>query len=133
MALTDITIMKDATGVTIVGGTALNFKEVGADIKNGILVADVTAADFSTRGTVTFRNREATMQSNGYYNKAKRSAVVSIPFTRADGSIAPNLVRVEMEYDPNTTQVMKDELKRRGIQAVTDSETQNFWDFGALG
>jgi hypothetical protein len=132
MSLTDLTLKQDATDVTIVGGTDLNLKEVGTDIKSGILVSEVGNADFSARTSVTFRNRQATLQSDGQYNKAKRTATLVIPFERADGVIVPNLCRIELEFDPNTLQADKDELKRVAVQLLTDAETQDFLDHGSL-
>jgi hypothetical protein len=133
MPISGMTILDGSTAQAApTGGSSVTLTEDGVTIANGKHVADASNADFLTRLNATFRNRQPALQSDGSWSKCKRSAMIVQPKERADGTYAFNLIRIEEEYDPETTTAEELSLRLYGSQLLTDSDTSSFWTSGSL-
>lgn len=114
------------------GGASVTLTEDGTTVPNGKHVADVGNANFLTRLNATFRNRQPTLQSDGSWSKCKRSAMIVQPKSTSEGKYVFNLVRVEIEYHPETTLAEILALRYNGSQLLTDSSFDDFIVAGSL-
>jgi hypothetical protein len=127
-----ITINKAATSMTVTGGTAQAFEKGPADVKNGANYIDTGETDFTIQSNLTCRSRSHQVQSDGTYSKAKRFLTAVKPKKRADGTVAFNLVRIEIEFDPETTAAERLDLELSAAQLLTDSELASFRAYGTI-
>lgn len=132
MGFQALSLMKNATGATITGGTAMALSSDGQEVKNGVHVADMGDDNFITRANVTFKTRNPARQSDGSYSKAKRFVTVVVPKQLTSGDIAFNLVRIEMEVHPETSASEQTNLQMLGAQVFTDSDLTAFLRNGSL-
>lgn len=106
------------------GGTDQVFTRTNATVTNGNEYSDVSEANFFSREKVIIVTRQPQLQSDGTWSKQKISARYTVPKTRADGTIAYNVGRSEVEYDPETTPAEVDALReyvaQMAISAVLD-------------
>lgn len=113
------------------GGFPMTLTEDGVKVPNGKHVADAST-NFLTRSNATFRNRPPVLQSDGSWSKCKRSMLFVVPMILADGSTCFNLVRIELEYHPETSNSEIDSLRYNGSQLLTDSDLDDFIMSGSL-
>lgn len=132
MSVDNCTFKKDATGVSITGGTDIIFTQIGSDIANGIVVVNAAQADFRIRESITFRNRNPTKDRNGSWSKAKRSSLILCPMLLASGDIAYNLGRVDFEIHPEATSAHIANLRYLTSQLTSSAEVTNFLTAGSL-
>lgn len=133
MSIQDMSIQQNATGVTILGGTAIALSSDGVEVKNGIHMADMSQADFTIRTNVTFRTRNPVRQPNGSYSKAKRFITVVVPKdVDGAGDISYNLVRIEVETHPKSTVAELTNLHLLGAQMLSDADVTSFLVNGSL-
>lgn len=126
-----ITLLNGGTTTTS-GGTAQVFEVSGETITDGRVLVDVGEADFFARNKLNITSRSPSQQSDGTWSKSKRTVVLVIPFTRADGSTVYNTTRVEVSFDPETTSAELADLRERGAQLLKDSEFDTFYSVGQL-
>lgn len=132
MSISALSLMKNSTGATITGGTAMALSSDGVDIKNGVHVADMSEEDFTLRTNVTLKTRNPVKQPDGSYSKGKRWMTVVVPSQLADGSIVFDLIRIEIEAHPKTTGANLTNLHMLGAQLLTDSDLASFRSNGSL-
>lgn len=130
MPINGLSIQKDATGGTTTGGTAMTLSSDGVEVKNGIHVADMDESNFLIRTNATFRTRNPQKQPDGSYSKAKRWITIVVPKELASGEISFNLVRIEVEAHPETTDAELTNLHMLGAQMFTDSDISSFLNNG---
>lgn len=133
MPISGMTVLDGSTAQAApTGGAAVTLSEDGVTIANGKHVADASNADFLTRLNATFRNRPPALQSDGTWSKCKRSAMIVQPKELADGSYVFNLVRIEIEYHPESTVTEVATLRYNGSQLLTDPDSDDFIEAGSL-
>lgn len=133
MPISGMTILDNSTAQAApTGGSAVTLSEDGVTVANGKHVADASNANFLTRLNATFRNRPPALQSDGSWSKCKRSAMIVQPKELADGSYVFNLVRIEVEYHPESTAAEVTTLRYNGSQLLTDPDVDNFITSGSI-
>lgn len=121
------------TGATVsaTGGTAQTFTPDGVSIANGVHLADAAEANYKLRNSLVLKTRNPSLV-NGVYGKAKRWATLTVPMVQEDGSIAFNLVRIEVEVSPEMSSVNQLDMLKRASQLFFDADLTAFWSTGSL-
>lgn len=132
MSILTLSIQKDATSGTTTGGAAMALSSDGQEVKNGVHVADMSEADFTVRTNLTLKTRNPVKQADGSYSKAKRFITIVVPKALDDLSIVFNLVRIEVEAHPKTTDAELTNLHMLGAQMFTDVDLTAFLKTGSL-
>lgn len=114
------------------GGTAQTFKRTNTPVSNGYEYADTAEADFFKREKVVIAARQPSQQADGSYTKQKASFRYVKPLTKADGTIAYNLARTEVEYDPETPAADLAELREMGAQLYKSALFNDVFVAGTL-
>lgn len=132
MGISTLSLQKNATSGTTVGGTAMALSSDGVEVKNGAHVADMAEADFTLRTNITLRTRNPVKLPDGTYSKAKRFVTIVVPKALPDESVVFNLVRIEIEAHPKSTDAELTNLHMLGAQVFTDSDLTSFLKTGSL-
>lgn len=132
MSISNLSLMQDATGATITGGTAMALSSDGVEVKNGVHLADFSEDNFIIRTNLTLKTRNPALQSDGSYSKAKRTMTAVVPKILADSSVAFNLIRIEVEAHPESTAAERTNLHMLGAQLFADSDLDAFLHNGSL-
>lgn len=132
MAISNLSLLKDATAGSVTGGTAMALSSDGVEVKNGVHVADAGESNFLIRTNISLRTRNPTRQSDGTYTKGKRWVTVISPKILADGTTTFNLSRHEIEIHPETTDAEIDNILFLGAQVFTDADLTSFHKNGSL-
>lgn len=132
MGINTLSLMKNATGGTTTGGTAMALSSDGQEVKNGVHVADMSETNFIVRTNVTLKTRNPQRLSDGSYSKAKRYGTLVVPKLLASGEVSFNLIRIEIEAHPETTDAELTNLHMLGAQFFTDSDLTAFLKTGSL-
>lgn len=117
MSLKNAQFTPDATGYTMVGGTAISFAPVGNQPNNGVLLG-ITTDPYKTRRTLSYRNNEPTRdatKASGMTQK-RSSAMFTQPFVNALGVVEYNTVKLEIAYSINATTTHVTELLNMATQ-----------------
>jgi hypothetical protein len=133
MSLNGISLLDAATACAASGGSALVFEDDGTPVATGVHVSDTTETDLRLKKHITFKNRNAQLQSDGSFSKTRKDTVLTIPFELADGSISYQVVRTQTEAHPQFAAVAgnMDNLRFMGAQVLVDSETDSYYDHGS--
>jgi hypothetical protein len=134
MALKGISLLNAPTSASWTGGTATVFNEDGTPVATGVRVSDSVETDLRLKKHITFKNRNAQLQSDGTFSKARKDIVVTIPFELADGTISYQVVRLSVEFHPeySATAGNLDNLRHFGAQVLLDAETDDYFDHGSV-
>lgn len=124
-------ISKGAT-YTPSGGTAITFNRIGESIPNGIVCANTAQTDFFAREKLTASSREPVKQADGSWSKRKTAVRISRLYTRADGTVVPEVLRIEMETDPESGVGTINDFKSLGAGVLTDADFTNLFANGDL-
>lgn len=127
-----ITIKTGATGFTVTAGIDKAYSDDGQTVQNGKHYADAATTDFRVRPHVTLKNRNPQKQTNGTYSKGKREIILTIPYLKADTSIAFNTWRYSQEYDPELPAATEKDGRFMMAQFLFDAETESFNSTGAI-
>lgn len=130
--ISNLSLQKNATSGTTVGGTAMALSSDGQDVKNGVHVADMSETNFIVRTNITLKTRNPIRQSDGTYTKAKRFITIVVPKILAGGDVSYDLVRIEIEAHPETTVPELTNLHMLGAQVFTDADLTAFLVSGSL-
>ncbi len=117
---------------TTAGGAAQTFTRTSAVVTHGYEYADVSEADFFARQKLILTSRMPALQPDGTYSKQKSARSFVMPITRADGTIAYNVVRNIIEYDPESSAAQVAELREMGAQMSVRSEFDDQITAGTL-
>jgi hypothetical protein len=132
MSLDGISIMNDATGLSVTGGSAATFSSDGLEVKNGIHVSDDTETDLTIVPHATFKNKPHALQSDGTWSKGRRDINLTQPLLLASDKISYQVARVQMELHPEWSEAEVKEFRYRLAQFIIDSETDAFWYKGTV-
>lgn len=124
--------LTDGGTTTTAGGTSQSFDRTNNPVNNGYEYADVSEADFFAREKLVIVTRQPQLQSDGTYSKAKSSIRFVVPITKADGSIAYNVGRHEVEYDPESSAAQVAELREMCAQMAIGSQFDDIHVAGTL-
>lgn len=133
MGLQNATLLVGGT-VSATGGTSTAFAPNGATVTGGIQVVDTTNTNAVTRASMTFRTvKQAALDliSGLYSGKIKRQAQLVRPKVTTSGRVVFPLVRIEVEYSPENTDVEVSALLSEGAQLLVDADFTNFWKIGS--
>jgi len=132
MPISGLVLKQNATGCTVTAGTDITFTNDGVEVKGGKHVADVAEANFVIRKSITVRNRNPTLKSDGTYTKAKRILTLVHPKVLANQSIAFNVARIEFEMHPEMTTAEVKNLRFVAAQLCFDPDLSNFLTVGSI-
>lgn len=132
MSLTNAVLKAGATSLAVTGGSDITFGPDGQAVANGLHVSVAADTDFRTRRNITFKNKVPTLQSDGTYTKAKRSATYVRPKLLASGKTSFDLVRIEVESHPESTVAENLDFTMVGAQLLSDADFAAFWASGNL-
>lgn len=122
----------DGGTTSTAGGAAQTFDRTNLSVNNGYEYADTSEADFFARQKVIIVARQPQEQSDGTWSKQKASLRFILPITLADGSIAYNVARVEVEYHPEATPANLAELREMAGQLAVSSGFDDVYVAGTL-
>lgn len=99
------TIKEGATSVAATGGTDVTLVSLGIQGNKNTL-AFSTDTNLATRRLAEFSVKAPQVQASavGGYTQARNTILVKFPKTLANGNITINTAKVEVAYDPQTTQ-----------------------------
>jgi hypothetical protein len=126
-----ITLTDGGTTATT-GGSAQSFDRTPAQVNNGYEYSDTSEADFFARQKVIITARQPQLQADGFWSKQKAKVQFVMPITKADGTIAYNVSRHEIEYDPESTSAQIAELREMGAQSSIGSQFDDVYVAGTL-
>jgi hypothetical protein len=124
--------LKDGGTTATTGGTDQDFDRTPTPVNNGYEYADVSEPDFFARQKVVLTARAPQLQSDGSWSKQKISARFVMPITRADGTIAYNVARHEVEYDPESSSANLAELREFSAQMAIGTAFDDLHVAGTL-
>lgn len=130
--LTNISLLKGATGHTIVGGVATAHQDDGLDVKSGIHIVDTSEPNFLLRPHGTYKNKPATLQNTGKFSKGVRSFNYTIPLLEADGTVSYPVFRGSMDLPPTMTVAQISQLRLMASQMILDAEADNYFNYGTI-
>lgn len=132
MSVDNCTFKKDATAITMTGGTDIVYTETGVSVPGGINVANAAQVDFRIRENISFKSRNPVKAVDGSWSKAKRTITALFPKIVASGDTVYNLVRIELEAHPEVTAAELANMKFQGAQLLGSTEVANFLATGSL-
>lgn len=132
MSINGISILKNATGITVTGGSAAVFQTDGLDVKNGLHVVDTTEANFLLRNHMTFKNKAPVPVAAGKFSKGYRNFNVTTPIADVDGSILYPVFKGAIELPPIMTVAQILQLRLLACQAIMDAELDNYYVYGTV-
>jgi hypothetical protein len=133
MSINGITLLNEATAVSLTGGTGIVFEDDSTPVATGIRVSDTDETDLRLKKHVTFKNRNAQMQGDGSFSKARKDVILTVPFELADGSISYQVFRGQCELHPEFVAVAANLANFRylAVQTISDSELDKFYAHGS--
>lgn len=123
-------IVSDACTVSVTGGTNRTLSQAGPVLANGVHVIDTSITDFRVQPTFDFVSRQPVLNSDGTYVKSRRSCHIVRPKLLASGKYETNSGDVIMKMHPESTAAEFAAMKKDLIQAIIDSDFDNFWQLG---
>lgn len=133
MAISGLTIKVGATAIgAVTGGVDTTFTDDKTPTNDGIHTIDQSDMNYFTRKSITYRSRQPKKLADGSYQKSKRVQQISLPKTKADGSVVMNIIRTELEVDPETTEAEIVSLLIAGAQGATAAGSASFWKTGSM-
>lgn len=131
MGVLSTTLKEDATSIAATGGTDLLYTSDGVEIPNGVHLAAKSVADYTVRPSITFKTRNPQLV-NGVYTKGKRWMTFTQPKVKADGTVAFNVCRIELEVHPESSAAEALDVAYQAAQLLFDSDTADFVATGAI-
>jgi hypothetical protein len=132
MTLASCIVKTGSTAMTPTGGSDQTFTPDGQTVANGVHVHDAAQADFRVRDNITFKNKNPTLNGDGTYSKAKRSALLVMPRLLASGLVVFNLARLELEVHPEMVAAVELDLRMKAAQLFGDTDLTLFWSTGTV-
>lgn len=123
--------LSTGAAIAVTGGTAKAFVDTGVTVPGGVqVVAPATA--MNVRENATFRHRAAQLLPDGTFTRTKQVASITVPLLLANGKVVNNVVRIERDIHPETSNAAATDLNKLGAQLLVDADTDNFWLVGSL-
>lgn len=132
MGLKNMSLL-DLAAISATGGTPCVFADDGVTVPNGVHLIVPADSDYQLRRSATVKTRPATFNPvTGTYGKDKKSISFTVPDLMPDGKIVFNVIRVEREVWPGSSEVNVSNMNKIAAQLLTDSDLDNFWATGSL-
>lgn len=130
MGIHGSSLLVGATGITIVGGSAVTMKS-DAGKPNGIHVVDTSVSNLAVRPSSTFTSK-APSYTNGQVTKGKRDITHIRPKILSTGENIGQSVRISFEITHEITAAELLELKLQAVQHIMDAEYDDFYNYGVI-
>lgn len=122
----------DGGTTSTAGGAAQAFDRTSTPVTSGMEYADVAETDFFARQKVIVTSRMPSLQADGSWSKQKSSVRFVAPITLADGTIAYNVARVEIECHPESTVANLTELREFAGQMAIQAGLDDLYTAGTF-
>lgn len=133
MSLKDMTLQGGTPDITVANGDPIAFAPDGVTVTNGLHLVCTSDEDFSTRRSLTIKNRPATYDAKtGRYGKDKKTMTLVHPYVLADGSTVFCTFRIEREVHPLRGASVVADMNLLVAQLLIDADTAGFWSTGSL-
>lgn len=133
MPINGLSISDGATSLSVTGGTALAFTDVGQVVANGINVAATSIADFRVRPHITFKNKNPQRKSNGTFTQGTRTIVFTVPYLDSvTGVVHYDTYTIERRYSSVIPATNLANNRKNAAQLLFDTDTENFNSVGSL-
>lgn len=133
MAANNPTIKKNATSLTVVGGTDAIYTETSKVVPGGVEVSNLATTDLRVRETIECKNRNPVLDSKtGLYTKRKTDAKLVFPVLQADGSVQFDVWRITAEVSVGTSAADLSDRRYRAGQCITAVTFDNLWVNGSM-
>lgn len=131
MPINGMSLMKGATSITVVGGTATTYATDGLRVGNGIHVVDSSVSDLTMVPHATFKNKPHAIQSDGTYSKGRRDFNFSLPIVLSTGAKSYQVFRGTFEFHPEASAATILEMRLLACQMIMDAELDAYHKYGA--
>jgi hypothetical protein len=132
MPLNGAIVKKDATSLSVTGGTDQTFSPDGVQVSGGIHLADMAEADIRIRRQLTIKNKASALNADGTWSKDRRSITLVSPITLTSGKTSFPLIRIEVESHPENTAAARLDLALMGAQFLSDADFASYLAGGNL-
>lgn len=133
MALNNSVIKKDATGITVVGGTDQTFQSNQKPIPSGIYLIDIGQVDLRLRSSMTFSSKDAVYDRiTKTWSKDMKKFTLNVPMITAAGDSVFNTCRLERSLHPEVSVAAALSYNIAVAQALVLAAYQDFWKTGSL-
>lgn len=133
MAANNPTIKKNATSLSVTGGTDAIYTETSKVVPGGVEVANLATTDMRVRETIECKNRNPVLDSKtGLYTKRKTDAKLVFPVLQADGSVQFDVWRITAEVTVGTSVADLADRRFRAGQVITAAAFDNLWVNGSM-
>lgn len=123
-------ILKSGATLSTTGGTDSTFTRNGInpDFK------DLSIIDERLRPSMTVTNKVsvASAQAPDGYTQSRTSLIIRVPKTLANSKITINTIRLEIAYDPQTTDAERENLLEYACQAGIVTALKDAFKYGIL-
>lgn len=126
-------IVKSGATLAPTGGTDLTFAPDGQNVQNGVSIIVPGDPLYATRRRAAFKYVAPPLNpSTGTYKRDYKSISYTLPLVLADGRTVMNTIRAIREVHPELPASNCLDLNVVMAQMLFDSDTTNFWAYGAL-
>lgn len=134
MSLTNAGLTVAPTSYTVTGGTALTFNSMGPAVNGKVTLYVPADTDLRLRRTIdaSVKTPAVNLAAPNGWTQARASVLFKKPKLLANGRITVNTARVELAFDPETTQTEITELVDIAAQTLIDADFTSFWKALAL-
>ena len=132
MGILSLSIMDNATSLSVTGGTAQAFGPDGQLVTNGVHVAATAVADFRVRPHVSFKNKTPLRKSDGSFGYGSRTMTVTEPYLHTDGLVYYVTTTIESRFHPVIPATTLKNARYKAAQLQFDADTENFNTVGDL-
>lgn len=130
MAANNPTIKKNATSLTVVGGTDAIYTKTSKVIPGGVEVSELAVTDFRVRPTIEAKSRTPVLGPDGVFTKRKTDMKLVFPALQADGSIVFDVWRLTAETSVTTSAADVTDRRMRAAQGICAATFDNLWNNG---
>lgn len=119
---TSISVLRGATGATMVGGTAKTFVNDGQGTNGKKVLVDSSESNPALRGKVITDVTIGGVQPNGNAKLHRSSVTVHQPHTASNGAVYPLPDNFNMSYHPEQSAAQREAKLWNTIATIVDAE-----------
>lgn len=134
MAITGLSILDNATSLSVTGGTAQVFTPDGQEVTSGVHVAAAAVTDFRIRPHITFKNKNPQRKADGInYTQGTRTITSTEPYLDAATGVVHYVTNTtETRWSPSIPAANVKNSRYKHAQLMFDAELENFNTAGDL-
>lgn len=132
MPLNNSVIKKNATAITITGGTDQTFTSNQKPVPNGIFLIDVGETDARVRSHITASVKDGVYTPNVGWTGSMHKVHLIIPQLLTSGEMFFNTWRLERKVHPELAAASAIGGNIAMAQLLANAGYANFWNFGNL-